>query len=620
MSSIKIYRLSRGTKLPKEILNVKFVDSGDKKSQLIVNDSIISIENPIGLYISKKAVLMLKFDPSNPDEKVYISDNDKRSIYTESNYVDSFIVDHHSYNITVEISNMKKYCEEWDSKVKNISYEKSKFVVIYDDKKYTLNESEFFKFLKGERVNLLGKETNLRFKNISIKKIGKSLNVKFEKYPKPWNLGLNSAKTVICIYKYITSRVSRMERVCPIILSRRLTEIVAFTPGNQGIIQGKWLEGKESYSDYTDMYTDPNNWESTPDIINKYLSINNNKIPNPSNHNPRVKYAQCFIFGCLLQSFMRCIGIPCRIVKTDNASHDINRNYIITIEEGREYPVWNFHVWNEVWMSRPDIKGYDEQGWQVVDSTPQGLSYSEKLTSKMSCGPCPVRAIRELSTDIKYDCNFIIAEVNPVLATVIKRNDKWLVYSTLTNTCGTSILIENADKVVPYNATGFPIFTEFKTLYNDPNTNPIKLLTANNAYTSTVDMSGSKINDLNVKVVINNDNPINYNVRAIMSYEYADGPLDPKEINSNNVSVRSFKYTNGVFIYKGSFCVNKYNCKIRDNSSCVSDSKKHSKCANRPTFKVFIDKKRTYTIIDARCSLTVNQWDKSEGWIFRTKF
>jgi hypothetical protein len=37
----------------------------------------------------------------------------------------------------------------------------------------------------------------------------------------------------------------------------------------------------------------------------------------------------------------------------------------------------NFHVWNEVWMSRPDLpdKGYG--GWQACDATPQEASDSK---------------------------------------------------------------------------------------------------------------------------------------------------------------------------------------------------------------------------------------------------
>lgn len=39
----------------------------------------------------------------------------------------------------------------------------------------------------------------------------------------------------------------------------------------------------------------------------------------------------------------------------------------------------NFHVWNEIWMSRPDIPG-TYGGWQVVDVTPQETSDGEGLS------------------------------------------------------------------------------------------------------------------------------------------------------------------------------------------------------------------------------------------------
>jgi transglutaminase 1 len=33
----------------------------------------------------------------------------------------------------------------------------------------------------------------------------------------------------------------------------------------------------------------------------------------------------------------------------------------------------NFHVWNEAWMTRPDIPG-SFGGWQAFDATPQETS------------------------------------------------------------------------------------------------------------------------------------------------------------------------------------------------------------------------------------------------------
>lgn len=41
---------------------------------------------------------------------------------------------------------------------------------------------------------------------------------------------------------------------------------------------------------------------------------------------------------------------------------------------------WNFHVWNDVWMNRPDLaKGYG--GWQSIDGTPQETSDSKLIVS-----------------------------------------------------------------------------------------------------------------------------------------------------------------------------------------------------------------------------------------------
>ncbi|KAM8893205.1 LOW QUALITY PROTEIN: protein-glutamine gamma-glutamyltransferase 2-like, partial [Spinachia spinachia] len=73
---------------------------------------------------------------------------------------------------------------------------------------------------------------------------------------------------------------------------------------------------------------------------------------------------------------------------------------------GTGSPHWNFHCWVESWMMRGDLpKGND--GWQVLDPTPQELSDGE-----FCCGPCPVTAIKEGNLAVKYDAPFIFAEVN----------------------------------------------------------------------------------------------------------------------------------------------------------------------------------------------------------------
>nr|XP_022901418.1 uncharacterized protein LOC111414340 [Onthophagus taurus] len=82
----------------------------------------------------------------------------------------------------------------------------------------------------------------------------------------------------------------------------------------------------------------------------------------------------------------------------DYHSPDYNRDYYNTC--------WTFHVWNEVWMARPDLPpGYG--GWQVIDATPQ-----EQNDTIVKCGPASVEAIRRGEVGFLYDTPFVFAEVN----------------------------------------------------------------------------------------------------------------------------------------------------------------------------------------------------------------
>ena len=50
----------------------------------------------------------------------------------------------------------------------------------------------------------------------------------------------------------------------------------------------------------------------------------------------------------------------------------------------------NFHVWNEAWMTRPDLEsGFG--GWQAFDATPQ-----EASDNIYQAGPASVKAIKEV--------------------------------------------------------------------------------------------------------------------------------------------------------------------------------------------------------------------------------
>ncbi|XP_062381633.1 protein-glutamine gamma-glutamyltransferase 5-like [Sardina pilchardus] len=168
---------------------------------------------------------------------------------------------------------------------------------------------------------------------------------------------------------------------------------------DRGVLAGQW---QTPYSGGVA----PTHWNGSVDILRQWEK---------SSCSP-VKYGQCWVFAGVMCSVMRCLGIPCRVVTNFDSAHDTDKS--LTIDEyytgygvrpkDSHDSVWNFHVWVEGWMKRPDLAaGSTYDGWQVLDATPQ-----EKSTGVYCCGPTPVKAILEGHTDLKYDAPFVFAEVN----------------------------------------------------------------------------------------------------------------------------------------------------------------------------------------------------------------
>ncbi|KAM8774934.1 protein-glutamine gamma-glutamyltransferase 6 isoform 3-T3 [Rhynchonycteris naso] len=173
----------------------------------------------------------------------------------------------------------------------------------------------------------------------------------------------------------------------------------AMVNGNDdsGVLAGNWS------GNYTGGL-DPRNWNGSVEILKEWKR---------SGFRP-VRYGQCWVFGGTLNTVLRALGIPARVITNFNSAHDTDRNLSVDVyydpkgnplDKGSD-SIWNFHVWNEAWFVRNDL-GSSYSGWQVLDATPQ-----EKSQGVFQCGPASVTGIRAGDVDLDYDMPFVFAEVN----------------------------------------------------------------------------------------------------------------------------------------------------------------------------------------------------------------
>ncbi|XP_047627410.1 protein-glutamine gamma-glutamyltransferase E [Phacochoerus africanus] len=166
---------------------------------------------------------------------------------------------------------------------------------------------------------------------------------------------------------------------------------------DSGVVSGNW---SGNYAGGLD----PRSWNGSVEILKEWQR---------SGFRP-VRYGQCWVFAGVLNTVLRCFGIPSRVITNFNSAHDTDQNLSVDVYyDARGRPldkgsdsVWNFHVWNEAWFVRNDL-GSSYSGWQVLDATPQ-----EESEGVFQCGPASVIAIREGDVNLDFDLPFIFSEVN----------------------------------------------------------------------------------------------------------------------------------------------------------------------------------------------------------------
>uniref|UniRef100_A0A670JM32 protein-glutamine gamma-glutamyltransferase n=1 Tax=Podarcis muralis TaxID=64176 RepID=A0A670JM32_PODMU len=214
---------------------------------------------------------------------------------------------------------------------------------------------------------------------------------------RPWNFGQFEEDVLdCCMYLLDKSQLKPKAKKDPVIISRAMSALVN-SEDDRGVVFASW-SGK-----YTGG-TPPLAWTGSVPILQQYYRTKKS-----------VLYGQCWVFSGVLTTVMRSLGIPARSVTNFASAHDTEENLKVDIylnENGGKMEnlttdsIWNFHVWNDVWMKRPDLpKGFD--GWQAIDATPQ-----EKSQGIYQCGPTPVNAIRKGEVYLPYDSKFVFAEVN----------------------------------------------------------------------------------------------------------------------------------------------------------------------------------------------------------------
>ncbi|KAM7390022.1 hypothetical protein PAMA_008271 [Pampus argenteus] len=311
-----------------------------------------------------------------------------------------------------------------------------------------------------------------------------------------------------CIYILDSSQMPIYNRGNIIKVVRKGSSMINSQDDN-GVLVGNWSD------DYS-MGVSPTMWTGSVKILLQYA---NTGVP--------ICFAQCWVFAGVFNTFLRCLGIPARVITNFSSAHDNTGNLktdLIFKTDGtpdRRHTrdsIWNYHCWNEVYMTRPDLPP-GLGGWQVVDATPQ-----ETSDGHYRCGPASVMAIKEGLLCHPFDSGFVFAEVNSDV--VFHKRDR---YGTLTPYRVEKALIGQA---VCTKAIGSDGTHDITHTYKYPEGSPQDNMTMSRAEEYGLERDHSELPEDKVTVTINTEQVmLGQDVNLIVSFQNS-GDL-PKTVSAH---------------------------------------------------------------------------------------
>jgi len=252
--------------------------------------------------------------------------------------------------------------------------------------------------------------------------------------PVPYAYNQLSLHQLNAILDLLESRLSLKQLADVVLVVRQTTSEI-----NSKILFGAWDGTKEKYEKKFQQVKQPNDkpwkfpgdWTNVADIIARHKE-----------NNGMVHFGQCWVFASVLTTLARSMGIATRSMSNGPSAHEVRNPKTKKFDrvcniywnkdgtEDRGNPkstvkMWNFHVWNDLYMKRRDLKGGD--GWQAADATYQepstGPNEAPFDVQGTWAGPASLALMYAGNYDSNYDASFIGSEANCVV-TNYNQNDK----------------------------------------------------------------------------------------------------------------------------------------------------------------------------------------------------